>query len=46
MKRIWRLHSEFRRSRRASGIAVALLLALLAVLLISLFSGVRTLTVA
>ena len=45
MKRFWKLQTEFRRGRLADGIAVAMFIALLAVLVISVFSGVRTMTV-
>jgi len=46
MKRIWTLQRELRRGRLANGIGMALFLALLAVLLVSLYTGVRELPIS
>jgi len=46
MERIWILQREFRRGRIANSIGLALFLALLVVLLISIYTGVRELPVS
>jgi hypothetical protein len=46
MNRIWMLQRELRRGRLANSIGVALFFVLLAVLLISVFKGVRDLPVS
>ncbi len=46
MRRVWRLQNSLRRGRWTNGLGVALFLALLAVLLISVYSGMRQLPIS